>query len=115
MSFTKETDKDWRDIAEARGFLTSSAIKAFLQVFASILRTENKRSIKFKEILQPLDAIDFTQGTYADYRAGYPAINGYTKDLLQEINTHTGKNYQYTPIGQIRKKLEKEKKDKKNK
>jgi len=105
MSFTKEPNKDWRDVAESRGFLTSSAIKAFLLVFATILRTERNRNIDFKENLKPLANTDFTKGAYAQYRAGYPAINGYTKDLLQEINTHTGKKYQYTPIGKIRKKL----------
>lgn len=107
MSFTKTTGKDWRDIAEERGFLTSSAIKAFLLILVAILRIEEKKNIDFKEILKPLGKIDFTAGDYATYRAGYPAINGYTKDLLKLINSHTGKNYEYIPINQIRKKLDK--------
>ena len=115
MSFTQTPTKDWRDIAEARGFLTSSAIKAFLLILATILRTEKKRELDFKEILKPLANIDFTKGTYATYRAGYPAINGYTKDLLNEINSVTGKKYEYLSIGQLRKKFEKDKSEKEKK
>lgn len=111
MSFTKKTGKDWRDIAEERGFLTSSAIKAFLQILVAILRTEKKKKkIDFKEILKPLEKIDFTKGDFATYRAGYPAISGYTKDLLKEINVHTGKKYEYVPISKIRKNQIKNKK-----
>lgn len=104
MSFTNKPKKDWRDVAEERGFLTSSAIKAFLLVFATILRTENKRKINFKEILKPIEKTNFTVGKYAEYRAGYPAINGYTKDLLKKINSQSRKDYEYIPIGQRRKK-----------
>jgi len=106
MSFTKKPKKDWRDVAEARGFLTSSAIKAFLLVFATILRTKRKKKINFKKILKPLAKTNFTTGKYATYRAGYPAINGYTKDLLKAISSHAGKKYEYIPIGQLRKQLD---------
>ncbi len=109
MSFTEKLGKDWRDIAEKRGFLTSSAIKAFLLVLVTILRVERKKTIDFKEILKPLATTDFTVGQYATYRAGYPAINGYTKDLLKKISSHSSKKYEYISISQIRKKLEKEK------
>lgn len=105
MSFTTKPKQDWRDIAEERGFLTSSAIKAFLLILVTILRSEKKKTINFKDILKPLKTTNFTKGNLAKYRAGYPAINGYTKDLLKKINSQTGKNYEYTPISQIRKKL----------
>ena len=101
-----KSDNDWRDAAESRGFLTSSAIKALLLVLATILRHEQKSEINFKEILKPLAEIDFTEGSYATYRAGYPAINGYTKDILKAINLSAGKNYTYESISQRRRRLE---------
>ena len=100
-----KSDNDWRDAAESRGFLTSSAIKAFLLVLATILRHEQKSEIDFKEILKPIAEIDFTEGSYATYRAGYPAIKGYTKDILKAINLSAGKNYTYESISQRRKRL----------
>ena len=112
MSLTKKPGKNWKDEANARGFLTSSSIQAFMLVLSTILRVENKKNIDFETILKPLKKIDFTSGTFAEYRAGYPAIQGYTRDLLKKINSETGKNYHYISINQIRKKIEKEKKDK---
>ena len=103
MAFTKKPNKSWHEIAKKRGFLTSSAIQAFLLVLTTILRTEQGKAINFKQILKPLEKINFTTGHYAEYRQGYPAINGYTKDLLEAINSHTGKKYRYVPISQIRK------------
>ena len=100
-----KSDNDWRDSAESRGFLTSSAIKALLLVLATILRYEQKSEIDFKEILKPLAEIDFTKGSYVTYRAGYPAINGYTKDILKAINLSAGKNYTYVSTSQRRRQL----------
>ena len=104
MSLTKKPNKNWEDEARKRGFLTSSSIQAFMLILATILRSENKKKIDFKPILHPLRNVDFTSKKYAQYRAGYPAIQGYTKNLIKIINTHTGKNYKYVPINQIRKK-----------
>ena len=104
MSLTKKPKKNWKDEAHKRGFLTSSSIQAFMLVLATILRAENKKKIDFKTILYPIKNVDFTYEKYAQYRAGYPAIQGYTKNLIKMINTRTGKNYKYVPINQIRKK-----------
>ncbi len=104
MSFTKKPNKKWTDVAKERGFLTSSAIQAFLLVFTTILRAEQKQNIDFKKLLKPLEKTNFNNQKYAVYRQGYPAIQGYTKELLKDINSHTGKNYHYAPIGQLRKK-----------
>ena len=104
MSLTKKPNKNWEDEARKRGFLTSSSIQAFMLILATILRTENTKKIDFKTILHPLRNVDFTKKKYTQYRAGYPAIQGYTKNLIKIINTHTGKNYKYVPINQIRKK-----------
>ena len=112
MNLTKEPDVALKDSAEKRGFLTSSSIQAFLLVLSTILRVEKKKNLDFKKILNPLKDVDFTTGTYAEYRAGYPSIQGYARDLLNTINEKTRKNYHYRSIGQIRKKLEKERKEK---
>lgn len=115
MNLTKKPGKNWKKEALARGFLTSSSIQAFMFVLSTILRSENKKNIDFKPLLKSLTNLNFTTGKYAEYRAGYPAIQGYTRDLLKTINADTGKNYQYIPISQIRKKLEKEKNELKSK
>ncbi|WP_428323751.1 DGQHR domain-containing protein [Nitrosopumilus sp.] len=112
MALTKKQGTNWKDNATARGFLSSSAIQAFMLVLSAILRVEKKKNIDFKSILKPLENVDFTAGTYAEYRAGYPSIQGYTKDLLQTISDQIGKDYRYTPISQIRKKIETAKKSK---
>ena len=103
MSLTKKPNSDWRVEAHRRGFLTSSSIQAFMLVLATILRAERKKNINFKTILHPLKNVNFTHKKYTKYRAGYPAIQGYTKNLIELINDHTGKKYKYNSISQIRK------------